>query len=822
MGWDYMKKVIRLNGSLTATAAAQGAVASDSPIAVNSKQYFEFTASGSNGYAICLMDINGGFLGTNPSNYYRPKNGITWYVNAATGDSFIRYELDGVPQAILESKKNSFGSWKGAIAIDTATNSIKLYHTGVLLHDVIIPSELKYLLYVAICGCHQNNCTATFNFGETPFNYQMPEGFVGVYDAINPKPNYLDLVDEYTVALLHFNEDGFRDECYNEWETVGNPKIDTTTKKFGDGSLYLDGSYLSTPIQPSLNLSTGDFTIDWWEYITGDSSSPIISFDNSSDGSNFLIRSCSSSILYTYASSDNVNWDVLDSFAMGNVKKNIWVHRAITRKGDVFSSFEDGNLISTATSSKTIDLASVTKIRLGVRALGTPSYFMGHIDELRISKGIARWSTNFTPPTKQYEYKRIYDKIVCNSDILINMRFDDNGINDLAENNWENYNGTFIGDGKFGKKALTLSGIKGNRLQLNKNILYGLDEFTISLWCSMDDNSRDFNPFTLLDPATTYQTKIRISFRYSNSIYNTLTICNNWSVQNTNNVISTTNNITSLNVTSIYKRYVHHAIVLKNNILHYFLNGILQGTINNSSYINMIKTNTKLILYLGWDNWDNDSYSTYSSIGRIDDIVFIQNNALWTNDFFVPNNYLTDIKPFIDYKPEDLFYKSNIEYWQYGDTGQITFLENDYYKPKLSFIVTNTKKIELLSNGGLAEIVDVYINNEYIGHFSSYIFSKSSSLESILIKEGLKTEESYLVELKFDRSIVGKLTLLGVRLSYGGTVEKLPENRWVKLADNWDELSETERLALFSKASDIEPTLEEIKMLGDFKIFAEH
>jgi hypothetical protein len=43
-------------------------------------------------------------------------------------------------------------------------------------------------------------------------------------------------------------------------------------------------------------------------------------------------------------------------------------------------------------------------LRVGSRdpATGSPLYFNGWIDEVRISKGIARWTSNFTPPTAPY------------------------------------------------------------------------------------------------------------------------------------------------------------------------------------------------------------------------------------------------------------------------------------------------------------------------------------------------------------------------------------------------------------------------------------
>jgi hypothetical protein len=34
--------------------------------------------------------------------------------------------------------------------------------------------------------------------------------------------------------------------------------------------------------------------------------------------------------------------------------------------------------------------------------------FNGHLDEIRVSKGIARWTAAFTPPTKEYGADRLF------------------------------------------------------------------------------------------------------------------------------------------------------------------------------------------------------------------------------------------------------------------------------------------------------------------------------------------------------------------------------------------------------------------------------
>jgi len=79
-----------------------------------------------------------------------------------------------------------------------------------------------------------------------------------------------------------------------------------------------------------------------------------------------------------------------------------WYHLALVRQGQYTSFYQDGVLVTTFDFGTTQNLNGGTNgVRLGRGWTGT-SHFLGYIDEFRISKGIARWTVDFTPPAEAY------------------------------------------------------------------------------------------------------------------------------------------------------------------------------------------------------------------------------------------------------------------------------------------------------------------------------------------------------------------------------------------------------------------------------------
>ena len=202
-----------------------------------------------------------------------------------------------------------------------------------------------------------------------------------------------------TKALLHF-DDNIANSANYVFTMHGNPKIKSDKFAIGTRSLYLDGSsYLEA--NNTINLSTGDFTVEWFEYRTSAANNLTpLSFDNGTTAVYDLVFGYSNGTnVVAYASSNNTGWDILNALKMGTISLNEWAHFALVRSGDKFITYKNGIKVSTATSSLPIKFDHLTKILIGNRLATANGIFGGYLDEIRISN-VARYTEDtFTVPT---------------------------------------------------------------------------------------------------------------------------------------------------------------------------------------------------------------------------------------------------------------------------------------------------------------------------------------------------------------------------------------------------------------------------------------
>jgi hypothetical protein len=206
--------------------------------------------------------------------------------------------------------------------------------------------------------------------------------------------------DQYTVSLLHF-DGGLTDESSKVWTANNGAATNTNQSKFGEKSLYLNGTnqYISTPNNSDFDFGAGDFTVDWWEYRTSSSSyGAVLTRNRDSNLGPYVIGAINGSDLAVYMSSNGASWNIAEGLSMGSYILNAWTHYAFVRKGNTFYTFKNGILQNTLNSS-VIFPAGSSPIALGYN---NTYYFGGYIDEFRVSKGIARWTTDFTSPNAPY------------------------------------------------------------------------------------------------------------------------------------------------------------------------------------------------------------------------------------------------------------------------------------------------------------------------------------------------------------------------------------------------------------------------------------
>jgi hypothetical protein len=195
---------------------------------------------------------------------------------------------------------------------------------------------------------------------------------------------------------------------------VGNAQISTAQSKFGGSSIAFDGTgdFLTVPDATTNNLPS-DFTIEAWVYFSAYSASFAGLFGallvgnyraGGSGNQGWQLRVNGTASSYTTI---NVYTGTTDlSFPAGTLALNTWHHIAASRSGSSLRAFANGTQAgSTSTNSDNLthNLAFTRNLRVGELDDATYKFGLnGYIDDLRITKGIARYTANFTPPTAPF------------------------------------------------------------------------------------------------------------------------------------------------------------------------------------------------------------------------------------------------------------------------------------------------------------------------------------------------------------------------------------------------------------------------------------
>jgi hypothetical protein len=195
----------------------------------------------------------------------------------------------------------------------------------------------------------------------------------------------------------------------NNLETVGNAKLSTAVSKFGGSSMNFDGSSTCTILaSPNLNFGTGDFTIEMWVYSASQSSTGNRTIGNgagASWGANKWIFTTTTpgnanKFTWQFWNYNSGSTDLLVSSSASN--NSTWTYVAITRSGNTFRMFVNGVIEATGTSSASVDGNIPVQLTLGNSGVAGDSNWTGYLDDLRITKGVARYTTNFSAPTTAF------------------------------------------------------------------------------------------------------------------------------------------------------------------------------------------------------------------------------------------------------------------------------------------------------------------------------------------------------------------------------------------------------------------------------------
>lgn len=332
---------------------------------------FEWNISGSTGSSIALTFKNSSGIG---ANYTFSLN--TWYHAAVVkqGSKLIIF-VNGINLA----ENNSLSSWTdlNVLSIGRLSYSPYFYAFPGYISNFRITNAALYV--------------SNFAIPTAPLTLNSNGGGGG----IAPTASQVSLLCNFTNAGI------FDNAAKNNLITVGNSRISTIQKKFGTGSILFNGSTdCCRTIAPAgtHQFGTGDFTIECWAYCTnlaGGTSNEMQIVDFRQSASTEVrptLAIKNSQFLYFTNGSNRI--------VSSTISENTWYHVAVVRSSGSTKLYVNGTNVGVTYTDANNYLDGTPTIG---NYLPSPTYgFVGYIDDVRITKGIARYTANFTPPTQAF------------------------------------------------------------------------------------------------------------------------------------------------------------------------------------------------------------------------------------------------------------------------------------------------------------------------------------------------------------------------------------------------------------------------------------
>jgi hypothetical protein len=217
---------------------------------------------------------------------------------------------------------------------------------------------------------------------------------------LNPPDPYFTSVS----LLMHMNSSPSVDNSSvpKTITSVGGAVLSTSQYKFGGGSVLLSasGDYLQSANNSAFNIADQLFTVECWIYVT----------NRPAGGTIFSYGASGSSYQWAAQLATGINEGALSvsglsggSNATSSIKvaANTWTNIVFQRNANNIQGYINGQLVCQQFASSGTWLHSPSYV-LQIGSIGGTSQFYGYIDELRITKGVARYTGNFTPQTSEF------------------------------------------------------------------------------------------------------------------------------------------------------------------------------------------------------------------------------------------------------------------------------------------------------------------------------------------------------------------------------------------------------------------------------------
>ena len=209
----------------------------------------------------------------------------------------------------------------------------------------------------------------------------------------------------YVVLAMHMDDTGLTDMKGHAVTLNGNAARTDTRSKFGGYSAFFDGSgdYLGLGTSEDFSFGTGDFTIECFAYIP--------EYPGGGVGNDMSVFSMQASAGGYFLYLDNANgalkwFDGASGLSSPTaIPVGIWTHVAASRASGTLRLFVDGVLKATRSGyTYNIGASGVVANRVGGNWPGDGTRYMkGYLDDVRVTKGIARYTSDFTPSIGRFD-----------------------------------------------------------------------------------------------------------------------------------------------------------------------------------------------------------------------------------------------------------------------------------------------------------------------------------------------------------------------------------------------------------------------------------
>jgi hypothetical protein len=327
--------------------------------------------------------------------------------NGLANDVTLNVDTSGIisyrnkdTQLITASSAVQLNTWYH-VAIVRSGSTTTMYINGVSVGTTATSNNLTspggYSLYIG----NESGSTRGGYFIGYVSNFRVVQG-TAVYTTTFTPPTSPVTAVANTSLLTNFADAGVYDSSeMNDVITAGSTQASITQVKYGTASMKFNGTtdYLTIPASTSFNFGSGDFTIEAWVYAV--SWPTTIYFAGQSNTSDYapVLPFFTSGKPGLAATSATGSWAVNSFGSAPTLSTATWYHVAWVRYGNEWSVYVNGTKYIVAASTAVTVYTSTDSLAISTNGNRNNYFFNGYIDDFRITKGYARYTSNFTAPT---------------------------------------------------------------------------------------------------------------------------------------------------------------------------------------------------------------------------------------------------------------------------------------------------------------------------------------------------------------------------------------------------------------------------------------